>query len=95
MRSCCDELEISIDDVAKLRKLPNVLIRKDRDVVRLKNEQELELVLKSNGSGGSLSQAYMTLNSYSNSSSVQMMNVNPLMSHDASLISMDNQHVNT
>ena len=45
VRSCCDELEVSIDDVAKLRKLPNVLIRKDRDVVRLKNEQELELVL--------------------------------------------------
>ena len=45
VRSICEELEISPDDVSKIRKLPNVLIRKDRDVGRLENGQELELVL--------------------------------------------------
>jgi hypothetical protein len=56
--------------VAKLRKLPNVLIRKDKDVTRLKNEQELELVLKGNViiTSGSYPQSMMTL-----------MNVSPLM----------------
>ena len=44
--ACCEELEVSLSEVAKIRKLPNVLVRKDRDVQRMTNHQELELVLK-------------------------------------------------
>ena len=44
---CCEELELTTADVAKIRKLPNVLVRKDRDVQRMKDGQELEVVLKS------------------------------------------------
>ena len=46
MTACCEELELATSDVAKIRKLPNVLIRKDKDVQRMKDGQELELVLK-------------------------------------------------
>ncbi|KAM9208106.1 ankyrin repeat domain-containing protein 40 isoform 1-T1 [Trichechus inunguis] len=42
--SCC-ELGISPDQVEKIRKLPNTLLRKDKDVARLQDFQELELVL--------------------------------------------------
>lgn len=35
--------------IAKIRKLPNILVRKDRDVQRLKEGQELEVVLKDDG----------------------------------------------
>ena len=44
--ACCEELELTTTDVAKIRKLPNVLVRKDRDVQRMKDGQELEVVLK-------------------------------------------------
>ena len=46
MTACCEELELATSDVAKIRKLPNILIRKDKDVQRMKDGQELELVLK-------------------------------------------------
>ncbi|KAM5212376.1 ankyrin repeat domain-containing protein 40 isoform 1-T1 [Hipposideros larvatus] len=42
--SCC-ELGVSPDQVEKIRKLPNTLVRKDKDVARLQDFQELELVL--------------------------------------------------
>ncbi|XP_010618637.1 ankyrin repeat domain-containing protein 40 [Fukomys damarensis] len=42
--SCC-ELGVSPDQVEKIRKLPNTLLRKDKDVARLQDFQELELVL--------------------------------------------------
>ncbi|NWH57757.1 ANR40 protein, partial [Geococcyx californianus] len=42
--SCC-ELGISPEQVDKIRKLPNTLVRKDKDVARLQDFQELELVL--------------------------------------------------
>ena len=45
--ACCEELEVASTDVVKIRKLPNILIRKDRDVQRMKVGQELEVVLKS------------------------------------------------
>ena len=45
--ACCEELEVASTDMVKIRKLPNVLIRKDRDVQRMKDGQELEVVLKS------------------------------------------------
>jgi hypothetical protein len=43
--ACCQELEISNHCVRKIRKLPNVIVRKNRDVERLKEGQELEVVL--------------------------------------------------
>ncbi len=46
LESCCGELEITPEDVTKIRKLPNVWIRKDKDVQRLKEGQELEIILK-------------------------------------------------
>ena len=46
MHECCTELSQNPDNVLKIRKLPNVLVRKDKDVQRLLNGQELELVLK-------------------------------------------------
>lgn len=45
LQSCCEELEVESTTVAKIRKLPNTLVRKDRDVMRLNSLQELELVL--------------------------------------------------
>lgn len=46
LHSCCEELQINDDSVYKLRKLPNVVIRNDKDVGRLVPYQEIELVLK-------------------------------------------------
>ncbi|XP_057301292.1 ankyrin repeat domain-containing protein 40-like [Hydractinia symbiolongicarpus] len=45
MQVCCEELNISKDNVKKIRKLPNTIIRKDKDVSRLKDFQEIELIL--------------------------------------------------
>nr|CAI9710195.1 unnamed protein product [Rangifer tarandus platyrhynchus] len=42
--SCC-ELGVNPGQVEKIRKLPNTLVRKDKDVARLQDFQELELVL--------------------------------------------------
>ncbi|NXF89796.1 ANR40 protein, partial [Eubucco bourcierii] len=42
--SCC-ELGINPEHVQKIRKLPNTILRKDKDVARLQDFQELELVL--------------------------------------------------
>ena len=46
LESCCEELELTPEGVARVRKLPNVWIRKDKDVQRLKDGQELEVILK-------------------------------------------------
>ena len=43
----CEELNVTKDLVLKVRKLPDTILRKDKDVKRLKNFQELELVLTS------------------------------------------------
>ena len=50
LKACCEELEVQTSDVVKIRKLPNVWVRKDRDVQRMKEGQELEVVLKVEGS---------------------------------------------
>ena len=42
---CAEELEVDISSIIKIRKLPDILIRKDRDVQRMCNGQELEVVL--------------------------------------------------
>lgn len=46
LRVCCRELDISADQVEKIRKLPNTMLRKDKDVARLQDFQELEVVLE-------------------------------------------------
>ncbi|KAI1896600.1 hypothetical protein AGOR_G00096440 [Albula goreensis] len=46
LRVCCRELGISSDHVEKIRKLPNTMLRKDKDVARLQDFQELEVVLE-------------------------------------------------
>ncbi|XP_007433064.1 ankyrin repeat domain-containing protein 40 isoform X1 [Python bivittatus] len=42
--SCC-ELGVNPEHVEKIRKLPNTVLRKDKDISRLQDFQELELVL--------------------------------------------------
>eukprot|EP00127_Corallochytrium_limacisporum_P004680 Clim_evm34s172 gene=Clim_evmTU34s172 len=44
--ACSEELEIQPSTVWRIRKLPNVIIRKDRDVERLQENQEVEVILK-------------------------------------------------
>lgn len=44
LQVCCQELNIDESSVVKLRKLPNTKIRRDKDVERLENFQELEIV---------------------------------------------------
>ncbi|XP_069786029.1 putative ANKRD40 C-terminal-like protein isoform X3 [Narcine bancroftii] len=51
LRVTCQELAVSPEKVEKIRKLPNTLLRKDKDVMRLENYQELELVLVKGDSG--------------------------------------------
>ncbi|KAF6734492.1 Ankyrin repeat domain-containing protein 40 [Oryzias melastigma] len=46
LRVCCRELDISAEHVEKIRKLPNTMLRKDKDVARLQDFQELEIVLE-------------------------------------------------
>lgn len=42
---CCKELNINRSQVNKVRKLPNTIIRRDKDVKRLQPYQELEVIL--------------------------------------------------
>ncbi|KAJ8358378.1 hypothetical protein AAFF_G00011600 [Aldrovandia affinis] len=46
LRVCCRELDVSADHVDKIRKLPNTVLRKDKDVARLQDFQELEVVVE-------------------------------------------------
>ncbi|XP_059733864.1 putative ANKRD40 C-terminal-like protein [Bos taurus] len=46
----CYELGINPEQVKKIRKLPNTLLRKDKDILRLQDFQEVELILMKNGS---------------------------------------------
>ncbi|XP_042697007.1 ankyrin repeat domain-containing protein 40 isoform X2 [Chrysemys picta bellii] len=45
LRVSCSELGVNPEHVEKIRKLPNTVLRKDKDVARLQDFQELELVL--------------------------------------------------
>ncbi|XP_066600265.1 putative ANKRD40 C-terminal-like protein [Prorops nasuta] len=42
---CCNELNLTPDQIIKIRKLPNTKLRNDRDVQRLENFQEIEVVV--------------------------------------------------
>ncbi|CAL1679626.1 unnamed protein product [Lasius platythorax] len=41
---CCKELGLNPHQIQKLRKLPNTRLRKDKDIQRLENFQEIEIV---------------------------------------------------
>ncbi|OXB77009.1 UNVERIFIED_CONTAM: hypothetical protein H355_014831 [Colinus virginianus] len=45
LRVSCQELGVNPEHVQRIRKLPNTMLRKDKDVARLQDFQELELVL--------------------------------------------------
>lgn len=49
LRLCTEELDVNPTHVTRVRKLPNTIVRKDKDVARLKDGQELELVLQPEG----------------------------------------------
>ncbi len=52
----CRELQVDAARLIKIRKLPNTIVRKDKDVRRLQQFQELELVMLRDSalSGGSI-----------------------------------------
>jgi len=43
---CCLEFAINANDIRKIRKLPDTILRKDKDIKRLKPFQEIEIILK-------------------------------------------------
>ncbi|XP_049775088.1 ankyrin repeat domain-containing protein 40-like isoform X1 [Schistocerca cancellata] len=45
LRVCCDELGVNATQVLRLRKLPDTVLRKDKDIRRLKDFQEIEVVV--------------------------------------------------
>lgn len=45
IEACAQELEVDLSRITKIRKLPDVLIRKDRDVQRMSSGQKLEVIL--------------------------------------------------
>lgn len=45
LRICCEELGLNASQVLRIRKLPNTMLRKDKDVQRLTQMQELEVVV--------------------------------------------------
>lgn len=49
IRVCCQELNIDPNQIIKLRKLPNTKLRKDEDIQRLQNFQEIEVVTNAVG----------------------------------------------
>jgi hypothetical protein len=51
----CRELNVNPSHVTRLRKLPNTIVRKDKDVGRFVDFQELEVVLNNGGSNDSYS----------------------------------------
>ncbi|XP_053564440.1 ankyrin repeat domain-containing protein 40 [Bombina bombina] len=51
LRVCCCELDVRPEHVERIRKLPNTILRRDKEVARLQDFQELELVLKKETSG--------------------------------------------
>lgn len=45
LRVCCEELGISANQIVRIRKLPDTLVRKDKDVQRFRDLQEIEVVI--------------------------------------------------
>jgi hypothetical protein len=44
LRVCCEELGISANQIVRVRKLPDTIVRKDKDVQRFRDFQEIEVV---------------------------------------------------
>lgn len=92
LKACAEEIEVEASQVAKIRKLPNIMVRRDRDVQRLKEGQELEVVLKEDG--GQLSMASFC----ASSSGLSMLNLTPLVTDTPPLgrvgLHPTSQHVN-
>ncbi|XP_076326408.1 ankyrin repeat domain-containing protein 40-like isoform X2 [Tachypleus tridentatus] len=59
---CCCELGIDSETILKIRKLPNTIIRKDKDVQRLQNFQEIEIILEGKDLLGSCTHGDKTSN---------------------------------
>ena len=84
LKACCEELEVQTTDVVKIRKLPNVWVRKDRDVQRMKEGQELEVVLKMEGGGGGTHLTSMlTVNPFSSGTALPILNLQSISRSDA------------
>ena len=79
LKACCEELEVQTSDVVKIRKLPNVWVRKDRDVQRMKEGQELEVVLKVEGGGTHLT-SMLTVNPFSSGTALPILNLQSIRS---------------
>ena len=92
--ACCEELELSPSDVAKIRKLPNVLVRKDRDVQRMADGQELEVVLKGEGpTGGSLMSVISPPAVATSYPTTSVLTVNPFAPPTAAVLALSSQAV--
>ena len=76
LSACCEELEVRAHEVHKIRKLPNVWVRKDKDVQRLRDEQELELVLKHSLSVPITS--VLTVNPFASTNGLSILGVEPM-----------------
>ena len=85
LKACCEELEVQTSDVVKIRKLPNVWVRKDRDVQRMKEGQELEVVLKMEGGGGGGTHltSMLTVNPFSSGTALPILNLQSISRSDA------------
>lgn len=77
LKACAEEIEVEVSQIAKIRKLPNIMVRRDRDVQRLKEGQELELVLKEGGVLGGFC---------TSSSGLSMLNLAPLVTDTPPLV---------
>ena len=92
--ACCEELELSPSDVAKIRKLPSVLVRKDRDVQRMADGQELEVVLKGEGSiGGSLMSVISPPAVAASYPTTSVLTVNPFAPPTTAVLALSSQGV--
>jgi len=48
----CEELDIQANQVSRVRKMPDTRLRRDKEVARLKDYQQVELVLKTDPNNG-------------------------------------------
>jgi len=49
--AACEELGVEADQIERVRKMPNTRLRRDREVARLTDYQEVELVLRASTNG--------------------------------------------
>lgn len=73
LKACCEELEVQPSDILKIRKLPNIWVRKDRDIQRMRDGQELEVVLTSHAQPLT---SVLTVNPFPSSNGLSLMTAN-------------------